>query len=131
MKTQHVILCDAGCYEVGNELPEEWQVLLAADEARAERLFKEACRHCRQHVQDQREWIESDPDLELTSDYYWTVLWLRLPVASEVDSRTVYAEISRRIGEDVELASLVARFDGEGKDLSDALDDLESMLGDD
>jgi hypothetical protein len=128
VKAQHVILCDAGCYEVGNELSEDWHIRLAADEARAERLFKDACRYCRRHVKEQYALIESDPALELTSDYYWTALWLRLPAASDVDAGNVYQEIARGVDDDHGVAPLVARFEGEGKELSDVLDDLTSLL---
>src|SRR5688500_10666688 len=84
MKVQHVIFCDAGCHEVGNELPDDRQVLTVADSAQAAALFEDACRFCQEHVDSQLGIIERTPGLQLTSDYYWTAIWLELPKSIDV-----------------------------------------------
>jgi hypothetical protein len=124
----HIILSDAGCGEAGNELESERQVMLATDRVVAKRLFLDACIFCRQHLKRQHAMIAANSGLTLTSEYFWSVVWLTLHVQAVITRDAAMSELRRYASEGVDLDSLVERFASKGISRGDVVESIRQKF---
>jgi hypothetical protein len=121
MTAIHLIISDAGCYESGNELPEDLRLALVVDSALAEQSFADACQYCRRHVESQLVIIDSSEHLVQSSGYYWSVLWLELPNFEASSCSAAMENLRTYLEEPRQLTALIRRIESSGLSDRDAV----------
>lgn len=102
--------------------------MTALTQSVAQGLFHRARVFCEEHIEEQYRRIQDNPQLKLTSDYYWSVLWLILPKPIDASPDQLWEAANRLIPDEKTLERCVVEFAGEGKERADVLNEVADRL---